>query len=175
MARALVEIPGEAWIRDSFRSQLVFPWSISFCFKPSLQARGRQSTAGAPTLLSAARQVKHTLSTNTTIPKSGSETPNALTTCRHSPEKRRIQANGHRRRLTEAFTTTLRDRKWRTGSSGNVCSNWGYLATPKKADAVNQRGVGVRRETIWLPKTNTYTNTLLENLARSRFSERQPN
>src|SRR5713101_1470005 len=53
---------------------------------------------------------------------------NALTTCGHSPEKRRIQAKWYRRGLTEASTTTLRRRKRRTGSAGNVCRNWGYPA-----------------------------------------------
>ena len=46
--------------------------------------------------------------------------------------------------------TTLRDRKRRTESSGNICSNWGYLAEERKTDAVNQQYVGVRRDKIWL-------------------------
>ena len=58
-----------------------------------------------------------------------------------------------RRGLTGVTTPTLRDGKGRTESSGNVCSNWGYLAEERKTDCVNQRGVGVRRDRIWLPET----------------------
>jgi hypothetical protein len=104
----------------------------------------------------AGRPFVRALSTNTPIPKSAGEIRNALTAWRHSPEKRRIQANGHRRGLTEAFTTTLRDTKGRTESSGNVCSNWGYLAEERKTDGVNQQGVGVRRDRIWLPSLDTF-------------------
>jgi hypothetical protein len=104
----------------------------------------------------AGRPFVRALSTNTPIPKSAGEIRNALTAWRHSPEKRRIQANGHRRGLTEAFTTTLRDTKGRTESSGNVCSNWGYLAEERKTDGVNQQGVGVRRDRIWLPTLDAF-------------------
>jgi hypothetical protein len=37
-------------------------------------------------------------------------------------------------------------------------------------DGVNQRGVGVRMETIWLPKTYTDPNTRVENFVRVTFS-----
>jgi hypothetical protein len=45
--------------------------------------------------------------------------------------------------------------KRRTESSGNICSNWGYLAEERKTDCVNQRGVGVRRDRIWLVKQDS--------------------
>jgi hypothetical protein len=67
------------------------------------------------------------------ISKSGSESKKALTAWRRSPEKRRIQAKGCRRGLTEPATTVLRGRKERTGSSGNVWRNWGYLAGIRQA------------------------------------------
>jgi hypothetical protein len=89
-------------------------------------------------------------STKTPISKSGSESKKPLTARGDSPEKRRIQAKGARKALIEASTTTLRNRRRRTESSGNVCSNWGYLARSRKTDGVNQRGAGVRMETIWL-------------------------
>ena len=82
--------------------------------------------------------------------KSETEMRNLLTPRRDSLEKRRIQANVCRRGPKGATTPTLRDRKRRTESSGNVCSNWGYLAGWRKTDCVNQRGVGVRRDRIWL-------------------------
>ena len=80
------------------------------------------------------------------------EIRNALTAWRHSLEKRRIQANVCRRGRTGTSTATLRDQKGRTESSGNVCSNWGYLAEEREADGVNQLGVGVRRDRIWLTR-----------------------
>src|ERR1035437_5046257 len=52
----------------------------------------------------------------------------ALTASGRSPERRRIQEEGCRSGLTGPTTTTLRGRKERTGSSGNVCKDWGYLA-----------------------------------------------
>jgi hypothetical protein len=39
-----------------------------------------------------------------------------------------------------------------------------------KSDVVNQQGVGVRREIIWLPESNTHPNTVLENRKCSKFS-----
>lgn len=92
------------------------------------------------------------------------EIRNALTAWRHSLEKRRIQANVCGRELTGAAKPTLRDKKWRTEFSLNVCNNWGYLAEERKTDGVNQQGVGIRKDRIWLPKRNTETNTVLESL-----------
>jgi len=95
------------------------------------------------------REPKHPLSTTTCqIPKSVSEIRNALTAWRHSLEKRRIQANVCRRVLTGATTPTLRNRKGRTESSGNICSDWGYLPEKRKTDCVNRRNVGVRSDRI---------------------------
>src|ERR1035437_2381331 len=54
--------------------------------------------------------------------------PAALTTRGRSPESRRNQVEGCRGGLTGPTTTTLRGRKGRTGSAGNVWQNWGYLA-----------------------------------------------
>ena len=45
----------------------------------------------------------------------------------------------------------------------------GY-ARRRKADVVNHRGIGVRRETVWLPETNTDPNSRMENFAREVFS-----
>jgi hypothetical protein len=92
------------------------------------------------------------------ISKSGSESKKPLTAWRRSPEKRRIQAKGCRRGLTEASTTPLRDRTRRTESSGNVCRNWGYLAGRKETDDVNQRVADFRMETIWLPERDIARN-----------------
>jgi hypothetical protein len=75
-----------------------------------------------------------------------------------------------RRRLTGASTPTLRDRTGRTESSGNVGKYWGYLAEEHKTDGVNQQGVGVRRERVWLPKTDTDPKLRMENFSRVTFS-----
>jgi len=98
------------------------------------------------------------------VRRSLAEIRNALTAWRHSLEKRRIQANVCGRELTGAAKPTLRDKKWRTEFSLNVCNNWGYLAEECKRDGVNQQGVGIRKDRIWLPKRNTETNTVLESL-----------
>ena len=43
-------------------------------------------------------------------------------------------------------------------------------ARRRKNDGVNNRGVTVRREIVWLPKTNTDPKMVLENGKRSPFS-----
>jgi hypothetical protein len=62
------------------------------------------------------------------VRKVETETFAALTASGHSPGRRRSRAQVRPRPLTEPTTTVLRSRKERTGSSGNVWRNWGYLA-----------------------------------------------
>ena len=57
----------------------------------------------------------------------------ALTASGRSPERRRSQAKGAAEDSPEPSTTTLRGRNERTGSSGNVWRNWGYLAGLRQA------------------------------------------
>jgi hypothetical protein len=40
----------------------------------------------------------------------------------------------------------------------------------RKTDGVNNMGVGVRREIVWLPKTNTDPNKRMENVGGEDFS-----
>jgi hypothetical protein len=61
------------------------------------------------------------------VRKVETETTAALTASECSPERRRSQAEVRRRGLTRPPTTVLRGRNERTGSSGNVWRNWGYL------------------------------------------------
>ena len=49
---------------------------------------------------------------------------------------------------------------------GDILQDYGR----EEADGVNQQGVGVRREIIWLPERDTDPNTVLENRKCSRFS-----
>jgi len=79
---------------------------------------------------------RHTLRKHTRrVRKVETETTAALTTSGRSPGRRRNRAEGCRSGLTEPTTTVLRGRKERTGSSGNVWRNWGYLAELRQARA----------------------------------------
>ena len=81
------------------------------------------------------------------------ETFAALTASGRSLGRRRSQAEVRRRGLTRPPTTVLRGRNERTGSSGNVWRNWGYLVGLRQVQRNGWRqpnGVVVRREIIWL-------------------------
>ena len=67
------------------------------------------------------------------VRKVETETFAALTASGYSPWRRRRRVEAYRRGLTGPPTTVLRGRKERTGSSGNVWRNWGYLARLRKA------------------------------------------
>jgi len=47
---------------------------------------------------------------------------------------------------------------------------WRDYGGYRKTDGVSQQGVGVRREIVWLPKTDTDPNTRMENFGRVTFS-----
>jgi hypothetical protein len=89
------------------------------------------------------------------IRKVETETFAALTASGRSPEETEKSGGGALQGLAGPTTTVLQGRNERTGSSGNVWRNWGYLAghrRRRKTDGVNQQGVGVRRRNILAPR-----------------------
>lgn len=99
------------------------------------------------------------------------ETFAALTASGRSPGRRRSRAEGGLSGLTETITTVLRGRNERTGSSGNVWRNWGYMAGLRQVQKERWRqptGRG-RSERVWLPETDTDLNTRMENFYRVTF------
>ena len=53
------------------------------------------------------------------------------------------------------------------GRIGDILRGYGRR---RKTDGVNNRGVGVRREIVWLPESDTDPNSRMENSAGATFS-----